>query len=130
MDNLGQPESIQYTYNTSSIVKADNISSFGTSLKKGVIEMLILKVIDGGEKYSREITKSLAKGGVMISDGTFYPLINRMRKEGLVKYRIVEDSSGIIKKYYSVSDKGSIQLTAMLQQWKEFSQSINLIIND
>jgi PadR family transcriptional regulator PadR len=106
------------------------MDNFETSLKKGVIEMLILSVIDSGEKYSREITKSLAKGGVIISDGTFYPLINRMRKEGLVKYRIVEDSSGIIKKYYSVSEKGSTQLSAMLQQWKEFSQSINLIIKD
>ncbi len=92
--------------------------------------MLILRVLGSGEHYSREITQQLAKGGIIISDGTFYPLINRMRKDGLVNYKIVEDSSGVIKKYYSISPQGQQQLAQMQQLWQKFSQSINLIIND
>lgn len=76
-------------------------------VRKGVLDLCILNALEGRERYGYELVKELANlPGFGVTEGTLYPLLSRLRLQGLVKTRLEESSEGPARKYYSLTPAG------------------------
>ena len=101
--------------------------------KKGSLEMVLLSLIYGKETYGYELISRLSKTGGNIfgqpREGTIYPLLYRLQNNGLIESRMVPSpANGSMKKYYSITEKGTETLLEMIQYWDEFSVCVNTFI--
>lgn len=100
-----------------------------TQMLKGILEGCLLAVISEEEVYGYEMTKKLELYGFdMVSEGSIYPLLIRMKKDGLVTTTTKASESGPKRKYYSLTDKGNEQLVSFMQTWKNISTSVNKLL--
>lgn len=99
---------------------------------KGILEGCLLSIISKGETYGYEMIEKLSQYGfTMVSEGSIYPVLLRMRKEGLVKSIQRElPSGGPKRKYYSLTEKGQEELVAFKRRWRAISNSVNLLIGE
>ena len=82
--------------------------------RKGVLELCILTALRGGERYGYELVKGLVGvPGVQVAEGSIYPLMARLKKQGFVETRLVESSEGPARKYYALTAEGRKQAEAM-----------------
>jgi len=76
-------------------------------VRKGLLELCVLNLLLEGEQYGYDIIrKVLEVPGFGITEGTLYPLLSRLRVQGLVQTRLVESTEGPARKYYALTDKG------------------------
>lgn len=100
-----------------------------TQMLKGILEGCLLAVISEEEVYGYEMTQKLDLYGFdMVSEGSIYPLLIRMKKEGLVTTTTKLSESGPKRKYYSLTDKGREQLGNFMEIWKDISTSVNKLL--
>ena len=79
--------------------------------------------------YGLEIIRTLEKhSDLVLSEGTVYPILNRLRDDGLVTSSWVESESGHPRKYYSLTRKGYDRATRMAEVWLQFTAGVNLLI--
>lgn len=93
-------------------------------LRKGLMELAVLKVISGKKVYVAEILKKLAATDFSTGEGTLYPLLSRLRREQLVDYEWVESEAGPPRKYYKLTETGKAQLVALEAYWQELNETI------
>jgi PadR family transcriptional regulator, regulatory protein PadR len=106
-------------------------STFGSQLRRGVIQFCVLALLDQREHYGFELVQTLSKQeGLLISEGTIYPLLSRLRRDGLVETEWRESSTGPPRKYYRLTRQGSVTLQQYRQQWHLFSEAVNYIVGD
>jgi PadR family transcriptional regulator PadR len=72
--------------------------------------------------------KLLSAGGLVTSDGTVYPLLARLRRQGLVQTQWVESNAGPPRRYYSLTPEGREALAAFVGQWRAFSDAVDQLI--
>jgi PadR family transcriptional regulator PadR len=94
------------------------------SIRKGLLEFLILKIVAGGKVYVADMLQRLSTTEFATQEGTLYPLLSRMRREGLVDYEWQESSAGPPRKYYRLTAKGRAQLGELAEYWKEINATI------
>ena len=94
------------------------------SIKKGLLEFVVLTVIAKDRVYSADILKTLASTEFATQEGTLYPLLSSLRREGAVEYEWVESEAGPPRKYYKLTVKGTEQLAMLQQYWDEINQTI------
>lgn len=103
-------------------------------LKKGVLEMLVLKLLLGEEKYGYQLISELGKynnGMFSMKEGTLYPILYRLEDDGLVSSRWSEPKGKeVSRKYYSISDTGRQTLSELKDLWSNFSESVTLIMEE
>lgn len=76
-------------------------------MRKGVLDFCILKALAGGECYGYALVKALvAIPGIGVAEGSIYPLLSRLKKQGLVSTRLEESSEGPARKYYRLTTSG------------------------
>ena len=102
--------------------------SFETQLRKGLLSYSILSLAARQEIYTGKIINILKQADMIVTEGTLYPLLNRLSKEGYLDHRWKESSGGPPKKYYKASALGKNYLNQLDQAWKNISNSINKII--
>lgn len=93
-------------------------------LKKGVLEMCVFKLLEKRDWYGYELISEISKS-IVISEGTIYPLLRRVKNDGYVTTYLKESQSGPPRKYYKLTDEGknvSKQLTA---EWVDFADKVN-----
>ncbi len=105
-----------------------NIEKTKAQMKKGVLEMVILSIISKQEVYSSDIIKQLKESKLLIVEGTLYPLLTRLKNEGLLDYRWKESKSGPPRKYYTISDVGLTTVKELRKGWEEMVESINTLL--
>lgn len=93
-------------------------------MRKGLLEFLILKVIDADRVYVADILRKLAATEFATQEGTLYPLLSRMRRDGLVDYEWKESDSGPPRKYYALTASGQAQLAELIAYWRLINQTI------
>jgi PadR family transcriptional regulator PadR len=99
-----------------------------SQVKKGTLTFIILNVLKGRELYGYEFIDEVKKQtSIEIAEGTFYPLMNRLKKEELVTAKWVEQESGIPRKYYTLTKTGEETLKHMQEYWNELASSIKKI---
>jgi len=98
-------------------------------MRKGVLELCILSVISSEEAYASNILSALKDAELLVVEGTIYPLLTRLKNDGLLSYRWEESTSGPPRKYYSLTDAGKEVLESLKDNWKQLSDSVNSLIN-
>ena len=92
--------------------------NWSTQLRKGMLELCILNAIDGTRLYGYDIVRRLREiEALVISEGTVYPILSRLRREGFVQTTIEESAEGPPRKYYRLTEKGKGILTRMNDCW-------------
>src|SRR5258705_439771 len=85
----------------------DFFDNWTVQVRKGVLEMCILNALSGRERYGYELVKTLVGiPGLGVTEGTLYPLLSRLRVQGLVAARLEESSEGPARKYYALTKEG------------------------
>lgn len=106
----------------------DFFDNWTVQVRKGLLELCILNLLTGGEQYGYDIIrKVLDVPGFGITEGTLYPLLSRLRVQGLVQTRLVESSSGPARKYYSLTAKGRKTAAVMNDHLKEILGGLNTL---
>jgi PadR family transcriptional regulator PadR len=93
-------------------------------MRKGLLEFLILKVIDADRVYVADILRKLAETEFATQEGTLYPLLSRMRRDGLVDYDWKESEAGPPRKYYALTASGRAQLADLVAYWRLINKTI------
>jgi PadR family transcriptional regulator, regulatory protein PadR len=93
-------------------------------MRKGLLEFLILKVIAADRVYVADILRKLADTEFATQEGTLYPLLSKMRREGLVDYEWKESDSGPPRKYYALTASGQAQLAELVAYWRLINKTI------
>ncbi len=98
-------------------------------LRKGCLELAILAALWEGKLYGLEILRRVAADSdLVISDGTVYPLLNRLKLSGLVASEWVESEAGHPRKYYSLTAAGKQRVLEMSAIWARFSASMGKLL--
>lgn len=96
-------------------------------MRKGILEFCILHIIARGEVYATDMIEELTEAKLIVVEGTLYPLLNRLKNASLVSYKWVESESGPPRKYYSITEAGSVFLGELDGTWDCLQKSVNLI---
>ncbi len=88
--------------------------NWAEQLRRGWLDLCVLNALQGGERYGYDLARTLAAlPGRVVTEGTLYPLLSRLRLQGLVATRIEESSSGPARKYYALTPQGRRALERM-----------------
>ena len=96
--------------------------------KKGVLDICVLAILSRKDCYGYELVSEVSKA-VTISEGTIYPLMSRLKKDGLVTTYLKESKGGPPRKYYCLTKLGLETSNNLKIEWNEFSQSVAELIN-
>jgi PadR family transcriptional regulator PadR len=96
-----------------------------SQMRKGVLEYCILSIISRQEVYTSDILDALRQADLLVVEGTLYPLLSRLKNNGLLKYRWQESTDGPPRKYFTLTDEGVQLLEALNQEWGIISKAIN-----
>ena len=105
------------------------IENTKAQMRKGVLEFCILSVLKEKEAYTSEILDTLKNAKLLVVEGTVYPLLTRLKNDGLLNYRWEESTSGPPRKYYALTEIGKQFLTELNSTWGELSNAVNTITN-
>lgn len=93
-------------------------------IRRGLLEFLILKIIAADRVYAADILKRLNATDFATQEGTLYPLLSKMRRDGLLHYEWQESEAGPPRKYYELTAKGQTQLVELNDYWKHVNATI------
>jgi len=88
-------------------------------MRKGILEYCILSIISRGEIYASDIIAELKKARLLVVEGTLYPLLTRLKNNGLLSYVWKESTSGPPRKYYQITSAGTEVLNKLDTTWEE-----------
>lgn len=101
-----------------------------TQLRKGVLEYCVLACLRGQPSYGLALASRLHTSQLVASEGTVYPLLSRLRRQGLVETTWQESTSGPPRRYYQLTDAGIASLEAFVATWQPFSDAVDAILED
>jgi PadR family transcriptional regulator PadR len=93
-------------------------------IRKGLLEYLVLRIVAAEKVYVADILKRLAATEFATQEGTLYPLLSRMRREGLLQYEWQESGTGPPRKYYELTAAGRAALNELNEYWKTINKTI------
>ena len=100
-------------------------------MRKGAIEYCVLALLRDGERYGFELVRTLAEAdGLVTSEGTIYPLLARLREDGLVDTTWRESSLGPPRRYYRLTTDGRVALEAFTTQWRRFRTTVDGLLGE
>lgn len=104
------------------------LEKWKSQVKKGTLSFIVLNAISKKELYGYELIEIIKQStAIEIAEGTLYPLMNQLSKEGLTTSKWVEQESGIPRKYYLITQEGKVTLKEMRNYWNELQESITKI---
>jgi len=103
------------------------VENIKSQMRKGILEYCILSIINRQEVYTSDILDALRKANLLVVEGTLYPLLSRLKNNGLLKYRWQESTDGPPRKYFTLTQEGEQLLKALDDEWNVIHQSINKI---
>ncbi len=96
-----------------------------TALRKGLLEFLVLDLVSSKKVYVADMLRRLSTTDFATQEGTLYPLLSRMRREGLVDYEWQESAAGPPRKYYWLTASGQAQLAEFRAYWVSLTTLID-----
>jgi PadR family transcriptional regulator, regulatory protein PadR len=96
-------------------------------IRKGLLEFVILQVINKERLYVADMLKRLAATEFATQEGTLYPLLGKMRREDLLDYEWQESGSGPPRKYYKLTAHGQTVLAELHGYWATLNQTISTL---
>jgi PadR family transcriptional regulator PadR len=102
-----------------------DIENSKAQMKKGILEYCILSIISRGEAYASDILEEMKASSLLVVEGTLYPLLSRLKNEGLLSYNWVESKSGPPRKYYQLTDQGTMFMNELGLTWQDLVKAVN-----
>jgi PadR family transcriptional regulator len=100
-----------------------------SQLRRGALEFCVLALLQREETYGFELVKALGQvDGLVTTEGTIYPLLARLRREGLVETTWRESESGPPRRYYRSTPEGRVALAAFTADWERFRNSVDTVL--
>jgi PadR family transcriptional regulator, regulatory protein PadR len=101
-----------------------------TELRRGVLGPCVLALLELKPRFGLELVRDLAAAdGLLTSDGTVYPLLNRLRDAGLVTSEWQDNEGERARRYYSITEAGKQNLAAFRSEWGKFSTTVAGVLN-
>lgn len=105
------------------------IGRWEVQLRKGVLEFVILLSLEEREQYGFQLISGIAtRTAIDVSEGTLYPLLLRLAKDGLVGSRLASGGGGAPRKYYALTDLGRELLHGMIPTWSKLVSSVDHLL--
>ena len=107
-----------------------NIDNAKSQMRKGMLEYCIMLLLRHRAAYASDIIANLKEAELIVVEGTLYPLLTRLKKDGLLGYEWQESTQGPPRKYYQLTEKGELFLGELEASWQELNDTINHIRNN
>jgi PadR family transcriptional regulator PadR len=102
-----------------------NIENTKAQMRKGVLEFCILSILSNDDAYVSDIINRLKDAQLIVVEGTLYPLLNRLKNAGLLNYRWEESTSGPPRKYYGLTEQGTLALMELSASWTSLVNAVS-----
>jgi PadR family transcriptional regulator, regulatory protein PadR len=100
-----------------------------TQLLRGVLDLCLLAVMEEGPAYGYEMTKRLrARGLSIVGEGSIYPLLGRLERDGLVDTHRAASNGGPPRKYYALSPRGQQALETGISEWQTTRDGVDAVL--
>ena len=100
-----------------------------SQLRKGALEYCVLALLRDGQRYGFELVRALSQAeGLLVSEGTIYPLLSRLRRDDLVSTSWQESESGPPRRYYRLTDTGKRALDEFSAEWIRFRDAVDALV--
>jgi PadR family transcriptional regulator PadR len=106
-----------------------NIENAKSQMRKGMLEYCVLLLLRKRPSYASDIIQQLKDAELLVMEGTLYPLLTRLKNDGLLSYQWQESTQGPPRKYYALSPEGERFLSDLERVWTELSNTINYLKN-
>jgi PadR family transcriptional regulator PadR len=103
------------------------IENAKAQMRKGVLEYCILLVLSDEPLYASNIIRGLKEAKMIVVEGTLYPLLTRLKNDGLLAYRWEESTQGPPRKYYELTDTGRKFLKELEGSWNELTDAVDKV---
>ena len=101
-----------------------------TQMRRGTLQYCVLALLAGEERYGFDLVRALAEvDGMVTSEGTIYPLLSRLRREGLVETTWRESTSGPPRRYYRLTAAGRGALEGFRLEWSRFRDAVDRFVD-
>lgn len=104
-----------------------NIDNAKSQMRKGMLEYCILLLLKERACYSSDIIQQLRMAELLVVEGTLYPLLTRLKNDGLLSYTWQESTQGPPRKYYSLTDSGQCFLEELDKAWTEIAHTVEIL---
>lgn len=104
-----------------------NLENTKAQMRKGILEFCILALLSQKEAYASELIQTLKEARLLVVEGTIYPLLTRLKNDGLLSYRWEESTSGPPRKYYLITHLGKDFLSELTTTWEQLTDSVNKV---
>jgi PadR family transcriptional regulator PadR len=110
-------------------IAGDELGKWESQLRKGGLGLAVLATLWSGRLYGLEILRRLeADAGMTVQEGTIYPLLSRLKADGLVDAEWVQAEAGHPRKYYVLTDFGRRRLNDMAASWTSFAGGLDRLL--
>lgn len=103
------------------------IENAKAQMRKGVLEYCILLVLNDKPLYASNIINGLKDAKMIVVEGTLYPLLTRLKNDGLLTYRWEESNQGPPRKYYELTENGRKFLTELEVSWNDLTHAVDKV---
>lgn len=103
--------------------------SLNVQFKKGVLELCVLALVKRKDCYGYALVQQISNK-FLISEGSVYPLLRRLTKEGYFQTYLKESTEGPPRKYYQLTTQGEAQLHLLVTEWRDFAKGVQEIIEE
>ena len=100
-----------------------------TQYKKGVLELCVLAQLKKADGYGYDVSEYLTRH-IDIADGTVYPILRKLKSDGLVTTYLSEESGGPPRKYYTLTDLGKTEYEQARNEWLSFAETVKKILKE
>lgn len=106
-----------------------NTDNTKSQMRKGMLEYCIMLLLHRQPCYANDIILRLREAEMIVVEGTLYPLLSRLKKDGLLGYEWQESTQGPPRKYYTLTDDGQEALRQLDANWDEIARTVNYLKN-
>ena len=104
-----------------------NIENAKSQMRKGMLEYCILLLLEKQPAYTSDIIQRLKEAELLVVEGTLYPLLTRLKNDGLLSYQWQESTQGPPRKYYLLTAEGKTFLHELDKAWEEIAATVNYL---
>ena len=104
-----------------------NVENSKSQMRKGMLEYCVMLLLRHQPLYAADIITRLKDANMIVVEGTLYPLLNRLKKDGLLKYEWQESTQGPPRKYYALTDEGLDLLQQLDANWQDLSLTVKIL---
>jgi PadR family transcriptional regulator PadR len=94
-------------------------------IRRGLLELAVLTALAPGRLYAAEILERLSGTPFATQEGTLYPLLGKLRRDGLLEHEWEESDSGPPRKYHHLTDAGTARRSELADYWRELDTSLH-----